>query len=59
MNLCNRILVVDDDPFQVKGIQIILGIALNKLGYSDDIAEKLIDSASDGQEAVEKVISLQ
>lgn len=45
-----RILIVDDEPYNILALQIIL----QKSGYPE--TKDLIDSANNGQEALQKVI---
>ena len=45
-------MIVDDEPFNLQGMLIILRSSMKKLGHNPDIIESLIDQANNGQEAV-------
>ena len=47
--------MVDDEPFNLIALHIILRQALRKLGYNPDLLDRILDTANDGQEAVRKV----
>jgi PleD family two-component response regulator len=50
-----RILIVDDEPFNIQGLKIILRAAYKKMHQPIDELEGLIDTAMNGQEAVDAV----
>ena len=54
----NRILIVDDEPFNLYGLENVLKLAITRCGYSAELIEKLVDQASNGKEAVNMVKSL-
>ena len=54
----NRILIVDDEPFNLYGLENVLKLAITRCGYSAVLIEKLLDQASNGKEAVSMVKSL-
>ena len=51
MNNNRRIIIVDDEPYNILGLQIIIQLS----GFKD--IEKLIDKANNGQEALDLVKS--
>ena len=48
-----RILIIDDDPFNLVSLKILLKLTLKKLGLPEVIIEKLVDQGSNGQQAVD------
>ena len=54
----NRILIVDDEPFNLYGLENVLKLAITRCGFSTEIIDKLVDQASNGKEAVSMVKSL-
>ena len=54
----NRILIVDDEPFNLYGLENVLKLAITRFGYSAELIEKLVDQASNGKEAINMVKSL-
>ena len=39
----NRILIVDDEPFNLYGLENVLKLAITRCGYSAELIEKLVD----------------
>ena len=54
----NRILIVDDEPFNLYGLENILKLAITRCGYSSVLIDRLVDQASNGKEAVNMVKKL-
>ena len=54
----NRILIVDDEPFNLQSLKVIIQQSMKKMGRQKEFLDKLIDVASNGKEAVEKVKQL-
>ena len=54
----NRILIVDDEPFNLYGLKNILKLAIKRYGYSTLLIDRLVDQASNGKEAVNMVKKL-
>lgn len=50
-----RILMVDDEPFNLRGLRVIMKKAVSNLGHNPDILEELIDQCFNGQEALDLV----
>lgn len=50
-----KILVVDDEPFNLKSIQIVIEAAFKAIKLKLTDPKLVIDFASHGQEAIEKV----
>ena len=50
-----RILLVDDDPFNLQSLRIIVEMAIKQLKLPLDAIRRLIDTATDGLEAQEIV----
>ena len=50
-----RVLIVDDEPFNLMSIKAILKSALKKIKLSPDLLKDLIDEAIDGNQAVKRV----
>ena len=46
-----RILLVDDDPFNLQSIKIIVEIACRDLGFPMQVINRIIDIARDGIES--------
>ena len=49
---------MDDEPFNLYGLENVLKLAITRCGYSAELIEKLVDQASNGKEAVNMVKSL-
>jgi len=49
-------LACDDEPFNLKSIKIIFKSAMRYIGRNPLFVDELLDTASDGNEAVEAVI---
>jgi hypothetical protein len=45
-------MIVDDEPFNLQSMRVIICQALKRLGLGQDVLNHLIDEATDGQEAV-------
>ena len=50
-----RILVVDDEPFNLQALEIILKSSLRKLGHDPEIINHITDYALNGEEAMNLV----
>jgi YesN/AraC family two-component response regulator len=48
-------LLVDDEPFNLRGLKGIIELVMVKLGYPKELLESKIDLASNGYEAMKKV----
>lgn len=46
-----RILVVDDEPFNLKSMKVIIDSVLKKLGLEEEFLNSFIDQAQNGLEA--------
>ena len=44
-----KILIVDDEPFNIKAMEILIKMALQSLGMPVDIMETIIDIAYNGK----------
>ena len=53
--LPHKILVVDDEPFNLKSFMIIIKSSLKEMGLNDLDFKNLIHYAQNGQEALDKV----
>ena len=53
-----RILIVDDEPFNLQSLKVIIQQSIKKMGRPKEFLDKLIDVASNGKEAVKKVKQL-
>ena len=51
----DRILIVDDEPFNIQGMMIIINACLKAMGHDEELLNKFIDYASNGQQAVQCV----
>lgn len=49
-----RILIVDDEPFNLMSMKILIQQALKDLHLDKDLLNQRIDTATDGQEALAK-----
>jgi len=54
----NRILIVDDEPFNLLGLETVLKLAMEKTGLPDGYLSSVLDKAANGEEAVEAVNKL-
>ena len=52
-----RILIVDDEAYNIKALKIILQGALKNLKYDEKFLDEYIDIASNGQQAVDQFLS--
>jgi len=50
-------LIVDDEPYNLMGLQILLKFAFKKLGIKEEIVNEMVHEANNGQDAVNKVES--
>lgn len=50
-----RVLIVDDEPFNLSSMRILLKLSLKKMNIDDTMLDAYIDQASNGSEAVEFV----
>ena len=50
-----RILVVDDEPFNLMAMKTVLQCASKKAGFYEKIVEELTDYAPSGQKALDKI----
>lgn len=57
MNKNKRILIVDDEPFNLNSLMILIELCSKDLGVDFQYLSSLIDTAKDGFEAFEKVQS--
>ena len=48
-------LIVDDEPFNLQSLKIIIQQSMKKLGHPKEFLDKHIDVASNGKEAVDKL----
>jgi PleD family two-component response regulator len=56
MYVCNRkILIVDDEPFNIMAMEILIKMALQSLSLPVDIMDTIIDKAYNGKQALNKV----
>jgi CheY-like chemotaxis protein len=53
-----KILIVDDEPFNIMAMEILIKMALQSLGMPVDIMETIIEKAYNGKQALEKVKQL-
>jgi CheY-like chemotaxis protein len=53
-----RILLVDDEPFNLLSVKVLLKTITRQLGIDPNIIEENLDSVTDGIEAIEAVIRL-
>ena len=51
-----RIMIVDDEPFNLQSLKVVIQQSVKRLGMNKDILNRLIDEASDGQEALNLMI---
>lgn len=58
IELTKRILVIDDEPFNIQTIMILLKSAFEQLKFPAEVI-KFVDKAQDGKQALEKVIKLR
>jgi CheY-like chemotaxis protein len=54
----SRILVIDDEPFNLKAMDILLNLASKDLNFQVDMIKNMTDFCSSGKEALEKIESL-
>ena len=54
----NKILLVDDEAFNLQAMKNILQVAFDRNGHSRHLVEKLVDTALNGKIAVDKVRQL-
>jgi len=50
-----RIMVCDDEPFNVQGLIIVLKAVVKKMGVSEKLVDELVDKCYNGKEAVELI----
>jgi two-component system sensor histidine kinase/response regulator len=50
-----RIMLVDDEPFNIKSMMVILKLSLKSMGLDPSIIDDITDFAYNGQEAVQLV----
>lgn len=50
-----RILLIDDEIFNLVSLKFLIGISVKNLGFSEEQAFSLIDFASNGQDAMQKI----
>ena len=50
-----NILIVDDEPYNLMGLQILIKLSFSNLGFKEHYIEDLIHEATNGQDAVDKV----
>ena len=50
-----HILIVDDEPYNLLSLQMVLKLCFKQLGWKQEITEHIIDQASNGHEALQKV----
>ena len=53
-----RILLVDDEPFNLLSVKVLLKTITRQLGKDPCIIDEILDSATDGIEAIEAVMRL-
>ena len=53
-----RIMIVDDEPFNLQSMMIILKAALKQLGQSPDLLDQTVEQANDGEDAIDMVKKL-
>ena len=49
----NRILIVDDEKYNLDAMMFILKGCFKKMGKDEEIVDHLVDYANDGQEAID------
>ena len=49
-----RILVVDDEKYNLDAMKFILKGCMKKMGQEEEIVDQLVDYANDGYEAIEQ-----
>ena len=49
------ILIVDDEPYNLMGLKIILKLAFKQIGLKDNLVDDLVHEASNGKHAVDIV----
>lgn len=54
----SRILIVDDEPFNLQSMKVIIQQSLKRLGHPKELLNDLIDVATNGDVALNKVIEL-
>lgn len=50
-----RILLADDEPFNLKSLKVLLELALLEMGHPKDLLSDLIDLSQNGQESLHRV----
>ena len=50
-----RILIVDDEPYNLMGLEMVLSHTFKLIGIKEREIAQMIDQASNGQEALEMV----
>lgn len=53
-----RILIVDDEPFNLKSLKIMIEVSLKLLGMDSTLLDNYIDVATDGVQAITQVENL-
>ena len=48
----SRILVIDDEPFNLQSMKIVLSLSMQKLEYDQEIIQSIVDYVSSGEEAL-------
>ena len=46
------ILIVDDEPYNLMGLRIVLKLACKKIGLKESLVDELVHDASNGEHAV-------
>jgi YesN/AraC family two-component response regulator len=47
-----RLMIVDDEPFNLHSLKVIIQQALKRLGFAKEYLDDLIDIATNGDEAL-------
>ena len=47
-----RVLICDDEPFNIQGLIIVLKAAIKKMGYKQQIIDDLVEKCYNGNEAL-------
>lgn len=54
-SISKRVLIVDDEPFNLRSLQVMIKLSLKQLKVDPDIIEPYLDKAKNGREAADLV----
>lgn len=57
IRMINRILLVDDEPYNIQAMLILLKLVFKRLNIPESYVEKIVDHASDGHQAVNQFLN--